>query len=204
MSNNPERTARIVLQHLHDVRNLLNSIDLEAVLLTELATDPNVVQAMGRIRRELKHLEAVEQSLMFKFTDPRPSAISSRDLLQLWQQQIAPLEDATHQIEWSETGASAVITMDANPVLAVLRGLILNAWSHYPRPVVKAAIINTATTVILELREAPTRPALPPAPSADEQLLVQRNGGTLVVATDEVTLEQVTSLRFPVTLIPTP
>jgi len=202
MKQDPERTERIVLKHVHDVRNSINGLDMEAVLLTERSTDPEVIQAMGRIRLEIKHLEATVKSLMFKFAAPQPLAFPARDLLQLWQHQIAPLENATHRIEWFVTGDSAVILIDANAILSVLRGLVLAAWSHHPRPVIKAGIINTPGAVIVELREAPPRPVPPAGAMAEEELLVERNGGTLTVTTDQATHEQVTSLSFPVTIHP--
>ena len=202
MSDDPSRTERIVLKHVHDVRNSINGLDMEAVLLTERSTDPHVIQTLGRIRLEIKHLEATVKSLMFKFAAPQPMAFPTRDLLQLWQGQTAPLEDATHRIEWSMAGDSSVITVDAQAILSVLRGLVLTAWSRYPRPVIRAAIINTAAAVIVELREAMPRLAPSAGALAEERLLVERNGGILVVATDEVTHEQVTSLRFPVTIHP--
>lgn len=199
MSADPDRPSRLVVKHVHDVRNSINGLDMEAVMLAEKSTDPQVIQTMGRIRLELKHLEATVKSLLFKFADPQPMAFPSRDLLQLWQHQIAPLENATHRIEWSMTGDSSVMTIDANAILSVLRGLVLTAWSHHPRPVIKAGIINTPGAVIVELREAVPRIALPAGAMAEEQLLVERNGGSLTVTTDGAAHEQVTCLSFPVT-----
>ena len=40
------------------------------------------------------------QSLQYRFTEPRPSKVAVEDLMQQWNDQIEPQENATHLISW--------------------------------------------------------------------------------------------------------
>lgn len=50
MTDDPTRIQRIIHKHLHDVRNSLNSRDLQAGLLVDRGTNPEVAAALKGMR----------------------------------------------------------------------------------------------------------------------------------------------------------
>jgi len=56
MSEEAKRIERIIRKHVHDVRNSVNCLDLQAALLSEVTTDPGVAETLRRMRAELTHL----------------------------------------------------------------------------------------------------------------------------------------------------
>jgi two-component system sensor histidine kinase/response regulator len=75
---------------VHDVRNSINCLDLQAELLEELGTDPEVADALKEMRAEFNQLEEKVKVLQSKFSAPQPSPLKSDDLMQLRKPQIAP------------------------------------------------------------------------------------------------------------------
>ncbi len=196
MNEESKRIVSIIRRHAHDVRNSINSLDLEAVLLGELSTDPAVAGTLRRMRVELTQLEATVKALQYKFTEPAPLTLTTNDLMDLWQRQIAPLETATRKIEWSASPEAQDITLDAHAILSVMRELVLAAWGRAPASALKAAVVTMDQHVTLELREPIS--STPPAAEAleEQQRLVALHGGTLSVSDDVLTGERVISLDF--------
>jgi len=198
MTEEDQRIERIISEHVHDVRNSINCLDLEAVLLGELSTDPEVVGTLRRMCSELKQLEATVKALQYKFAEPSPLTLTSGDLLHFWQRQVAPLETADRRIAWSSPPVSRDIFLDAHAVLSIMRELVLGAWGRAPASVLKAAVITTDHRVALELREPIS--STPPAAEAlgEQQRLVATHGGTLAVCEDPPAGERIVTLTFPV------
>ena len=67
MIDDPQRTQQIIHKHVHDVRNSINCLALEAVWLDHLATDPEVAASVERMRRVFVELEATMESLQLEF-----------------------------------------------------------------------------------------------------------------------------------------
>src|SRR5207244_1762579 len=99
MAQEQTRIERIIRKHVHDVRNHINSLDLEAVLLGEIVSDPEVTSTLLRMRSQLRELEAGVKDLVFRFADPEPADLTEADLLHFWKEQVAPFEDSNHRIE---------------------------------------------------------------------------------------------------------
>ena len=197
MTEEARRIERIIRRHVHDVRNSVNCLDLQAVLLSEVTTDPEVAGTLRRMRAELTRLEATVKALQYKFTEPAPLTLTSGDLLYLWQRQIDPLETADRRMAWSPPPVALAITLDAHAVLSVMRELVLDAWGRAPASVLKAAVITTSHGIALELREPISSP--PPAAEALDarHSLVTTHGGALTVCEDAPACERVVTLTFP-------
>jgi len=197
MTEEAQRIERIIRKHVHDVRNSINNLDLQAVLLGEVSADPEVAGTLSRMRAELTHLGAMVKALQYKFTEPSPLILTSGDLLSLWQRQIAPLETTTRRISWSAPTTGRALTLDAHAIVSVMREIVLAAWSRAPACALKAAVITTDHGVVMELREP--IPRMPPAADALEQhqRLIAIHGGTLEVSEDALAGESVTALNFP-------
>ncbi|MES2705084.1 MAG: hypothetical protein V4726_00635 [Verrucomicrobiota bacterium] len=76
----PPQAVKIVRQHVHDVRNHLNGLELAATLIGELAgEDEDIALTVDQIRRNLTLLEDSLKSLMRQFMAEPSSAGDSRD-----------------------------------------------------------------------------------------------------------------------------
>jgi len=192
-----KRLEQIIRHHAHEVRNQLNSLELEAQLLAELSTDVGVLESLARTRVELGHLEATVKSLVFKFAEPQPIHVTAGDLLQLWKFQVSPWANANHRISWSSPLSSRSVHLDAHAVVSVLRALVMAAWGRTPEAALHGAVRTTAQTVIAELREP--IPKAPPRAEAlrEHRQLVELNGGTLEAGEDRPAGQWVSALSFP-------
>ena len=91
MTDDPTGIQQIIHQHVHDVRNSINSLDLQAVLLEDLGTDREVAATLKGMRAEFTQLEATVKALQSKFAEPQPGTLPADDLTQLRKSQIAPV-----------------------------------------------------------------------------------------------------------------
>jgi hypothetical protein len=149
MTEEAQRIERIIRKHVHDVRNSVNCLDLQAELLSGITTDPEVAETLRRMRAELTQLDAAVKALQYKFIEPAPFTLTSGDLLYLWQRQIDNLETADRRMVWSPPPVALAITIDAHAVLSVMRELVLDAWGRAPASVLKAAVITTSHGIAL-------------------------------------------------------
>jgi len=197
MTDESQRIGRIIRKHVHDVRNSVNCLDLQAELLSGITTDPEVAESLRRMRAELTQLDAAVKALQYKFIEPAPFTLTSGDLLYLWQRQIDNLETADRRMVWSPPPVALAITLDAHAVLSVMRELVLDAWGRAPASVLKAAVITTSHGIALELREPIS--STPPAAEAlgARHSLVTTHGGTLTVCEDASAGGRVVTLTFP-------
>jgi hypothetical protein len=199
MTEETQRIERIINNHVHDVRNSINCLDLLAMLLGEVSSDPEVAETVQRMCTELTQLQATVMALQYKFAKPAPLTLTSGELLSMWQRQIALIETAERRMAWGPPPPVArEMTLDAAAVLSIMRELVLEAWWRTPSSVLKAAVITTGHRVELELRE-PTSSTLPKAEALEEQQrLIASHGGTLAVCADAPAGERIFTLTFPV------
>ncbi len=198
MPDDATRISRIINQHVHDVRNSINCLSLLAGMVDDLASDPAMTTPLAMMRADLNQLEATVNSLQVKFAEPEPSTITADDLMQLWKKQLAALEHATRQIEWSPPTVPGTLTVDVNAILSVLRELVVAAWCRNGGAILKLAVRTTGMSVVAEVSEPqPRKP--PSAHDIDEaRRLVEMNGGTLDVSEDTVSEKRIVALKFPV------
>lgn len=197
MTDDPTRILRIINKHVHDVRNSINGLDLMAGMIEDLAFDPAMVTPLAMMRADLMELQATVNSLQFKFAEPEPITVTTDDLLHLWKKQLAPLENATHQVEWSPASVPSTLTVDVNAILSVLRELVVAGWSRAGSGILKLAVRTTDTSVVAEVRDPQSRKS-PEAHGLEEaKRLVEMNGGTFEVIAETVSGDQVVTLRFP-------
>lgn len=200
MTDEAQRIERIINKHVHDVKNSINCLDLLAMLLGEVSTDPGVASTVQQMSAELTQLEATVKALQYKFAKPAPMTLTSGDLLMLWQRETAPLVAKGRRIEWAPQPVARDIFLDAHAALSILRELVLDAWWRAPASVLNAAVITTDLSVVMELREPIS--GTPPASEDLEQhqRLITIHGGTLVVIIDTVAGERTITLTFPIPL----
>ena len=192
------RIARIVRRHAHDVRNYINSLDLEATLLEDVVTDPDATDSLARMRGQLKQLEATVRSLSYKFSEPQPTTLTASDLFRLWMLQVQPMEDATHSLDARGPTDLKVLEIDPNAVVSVLRDLVVGAWHRCAGAKLKVSVRASQTEVIAELREPLPRSASVEESVREHELLIAVNGGRLDYVVHHDAGEAVTTASFPV------
>ncbi len=197
MTEEPTRIQRIIREHVHDVRNSINGLDLLTVMVEDLSSDPAMSGTLAMMRAELTRLEAATSSLQFKFAAPQPSTVTAGELMQMWKTKIAPLENSTHLISWSALPQSGTLTVDVNAILSVLGELVVGGWYRSKGAALQAAVDSSGPHVTVEVRES--KPWMAPAAHyiAEARRLVETNGGTLELSEDTVSQEREFRLKFP-------
>ncbi len=190
------RVAAIVRRHAHDVRNYINSLDLEASLLEELITDPEIVSSVRRMRGQLNQLEATVRGLSVKFAEPRPIALTASDLLHLWKSQFSSMDEINQTTQWVSPAESHVIMVDPSIVVSVLRELVLGSRKRSISRDLVATVKASPEAVIAELNES-SQAVFVPDELEEQRRLVTANGGTLIQDRDPVTNNWITRLSFP-------
>ena len=119
------RAAAFVRQHTHDVRNGLNSLDLEMEYLSELV--PAEGEAADSVKRVRKQLRAVTQQLRTLSTlFQEPSAVAAklpaRVLLKIWREKHAALT-AAPEVRWTDELGEEQVSVDVEMMATVFREL---------------------------------------------------------------------------------
>lgn len=155
-----KRVAEFVKQHTHDVRNGLNSLDLETAFLKELVDDEEATASVGRIQKQLRSLALQLRTLSARFQNPQPvpGPIAARVLLQIWREKhlalTAPLE-----VRWVDELSDEQVNVDVEMMAAVFRELLANAAAFSTGGPVSVTARTTKAGVSFELRE-PKKEAL--------------------------------------------
>ena len=148
------RVAGFVRQHTHDVRNGLNSLDLETALLNELVTEGEAKASVGRIQKQLRSLAVQLRSLSGRFQDPHPVAapIAARVLLQIWREKHVALQDVL-EVQWVDELGNERVRVDVEMMATVFRELLTNATDFSTGGPVTVTARTTNGEVVFELKE---------------------------------------------------
>ena len=166
MDANPDlpwsRVAAFIRQHTHDVRNHLNSLELESSLMTDLISDPEAAECLGRIRSQIRTLATNLRALSGKFQEPKVATapIAASDVFEIWKEQWSALPDRP-QMEWKNDLGNQMLEVDAGSIAAVFTELLTNAKIFGTGETLVALARADKSNVIFELRE-PKREALDP------------------------------------------
>jgi signal transduction histidine kinase len=158
MNSAPEipwkRVTGFVRQHTHDVRNGLNSLDLETTLLNELVTDGEATASVERIQKQLRALAMQLRSLAALFQDPQPVAapIPARVLLEIWREKHASLQDVL-EVHWVDELGDERVNVDVSMMATVFRELLANATDFSTGDPVTVTARAASGQVLFELRE---------------------------------------------------
>lgn len=151
------RLGAFLRQHTHDVRNALNSLELETALLQELFTDGEGPACVDRIRSQVRALGVQMRSLSGFFQKPQPDAapIAASELFLIWQDQQAGLKQPL-EVEWEGNVGSEKVSVDTTMMSAVFRELLANAAAFSAGGKVVASARCEGGDVVFELREPKT------------------------------------------------
>lgn len=151
------RVAAFVRQHTHDVRNGLNSLDLETALLSELVSDAEASTTVERLRKQLRGVAGQLRSLSALFQEPQPMAapLAAKELLLIWREQHTALA-STPEVEWSDELADEKVDVDAEMMAGVFRELLANAAAFREGAPAQVRAWREGKEVVFELREPKT------------------------------------------------
>ena len=148
------RIAAFVRQHTHDVRNGLNSLDLETALLQELVTDDEAASSVERVRKQLRGLAQQLRAISMLFQDPLPTAapIPARVMLTIWREKHAAMAKAP-EIKWVDELGEEQVNVDVEMLATVFQELLTNAVLFSPTGPLLVTARPQDKQVIFELRE---------------------------------------------------
>ena len=216
------KIAAFARQHIHDLRNVVNSLELESSLLADSlppeAASEDARESVRMIRAQITRLEELLRLTAGKFVlepKPQPMAVGGDELLVCWREQAARIKPAPPAVEWGDPadGAGAALSLDLNEVLAALRELLENAVAFGTAGPCRAGVSRRDGRLVLELREPKAAPVDPadwgrePFSSSRRQRhglglwqadrAIAANGGTIERAWDAAAGELVTRVSFP-------
>ena len=171
-----ERFAAFVRQHTHDVRNGLNSLDLEMALLHELVAEGEGRACIDRVRSQVRALGGQMRSLSALFQEPKPSAapLAAQEVFHIWNEQQAGLP-APLEVKWVNELGEEQVSVDAGMIATVFRELLANAAAFSEGSTVTASARRAGGDVLFELSE-PKRSALDTT-AWGRPLATKRRGG---------------------------
>jgi hypothetical protein len=149
---------RVLRRLSHNLRNYVNTAELEAALTQEISDDPEVRASLSRLRRSLGKVTDECEYLLTRVTDPMAELIelSGDELFQAVRQESERRLGSAMPITWEcVEGGSVSLNVDPDLMCRIMRELLDNAARHRAstdRPVrVRATAKNT--TFELEIIE---------------------------------------------------
>lgn len=148
------RVSTFVRRHVHDVRNGLNSLDLEMEFLNDLAPAHESVASVERMRKQLRMLSLQLRALAAQFQEPMPvpMKIPASVLLKIWREKHADLKPAP-QIRWGDELGEEQVNVDVEMMAVAFRELLTNAMVHSPGGPLTITARTMDGKVVFELRE---------------------------------------------------
>ena len=170
------RFAAFVRQHTHDVRNGLNSLDLETALLRELVVEGEGRDCVERLREQVRAIGVQMRELSMLFQDPKPNSapLAARDLFLIWKEQHAGLPNLI-EVQWVDELGAEKVDVDAGMMATVFRELLANAAAFSEGGTTTASARREGDALIFELRE-PKNGVLDPS-AWGTPLATTRRGG---------------------------
>ncbi len=153
--------AAFVRQHAHDVRNGLNSLDLEIEFLQELVpAEGEAADSVKRVRKQVRAVTQQLRSLSALCQEPSPvtASLPAHVLLKIWREKHAALTPAP-EVQWTDELGEEHVNVDVEMMATVFRELLANATAHSPGGGLTISARFKGREVIFELRE-PKKTAL--------------------------------------------
>lgn len=155
------RVAAFVRQYTHDIRNGLNSLDLEASFLQDLVPDGEAGTSAARMRKQVRELAQQLRTLSTIVQEPSPiiGKLPAKSLMKIWREKHASISDAPEVIWHDQLGAEQVdVDVDVEFMAAAFNELLLNAMAFSPGAVLKISARSENGRVIFEMKEPKKEP----------------------------------------------
>ncbi len=153
------RLAAFIRQHTHDVRNGLNSVDLEAALLKEILPQGDSQAALARMRKQVRSLTEQMRSLssLFQTSAPMAGLMPAKALLTIWQEKHAALPKAP-EFRWVDELGAENISVDVEMIAGVIQELLVNATNFPPAGPIGVTAKSNKRFTSFEMREPKAEP----------------------------------------------
>jgi len=174
-----ERASGIVRQRVHDLRNYMNGLDLQAQLLAELVEDNEAQDIVQNMRRQIQELETSIKWLSIQFSPPALAQIAAWDLIQLWQQQVNLLVTSQRQVGWDIRLQQQGLEVDLRAVVAALRELVIEIWKRAQGKPLQVVVGTEGPMMVIELKVSEGNPPPAAASFTDIARVLEGSGGKL-------------------------
>lgn len=162
MTSEPEISwdllAKFMRQHTHDVRNGLNSLDLEAAYLREIVTDDEARASAVRVREQVRVLADQLRSMSALFQIPQCyiAPLAASELMLIWREQYNAMPNRP-VVEWVSEVGEEKVNVDAGMMATIFQELLLNAYSFRDGEPAVASVRSSGGSVTFEIREPKTK-----------------------------------------------
>ena len=174
-----ERASGIVRQRVHDLRNYMNGLDLQAQLLVELVEDKEAQEIVHNMRRQIQELETSIKWLSVQFSPPSLAQVAAWDLIQLWQQQVNLLLNAQRQATWNIRLQQQSLEVDLRAVVAALRELVIETWKRSQGKPLQIEVGMEGNSIAIEVRGPEGNLPQVAGPFSDIARVLEGSGGKL-------------------------
>jgi nitrogen-specific signal transduction histidine kinase len=176
-----DRIAGLVHQLTHDVRNGLNTLDLQAAFLQELVTDPEVLPEVKRIRTMIGSTAKMLQSFSSNFSlgEAHPVTYAAQMFVEDFRARLVSLlPEQAPQIAWSEELGEEAVAVDIELIFRAFSEFFKNAFHFREKDgEIAARVFAEGGRFVLELREGKSAPPAAPETWGREPLVTTRRGG---------------------------
>jgi signal transduction histidine kinase len=175
------RIAAFVRQVTHDVRNNLNSLDLQAAYATELITDPEAAAEVKRLRgiiqTSAKQLQAL--SANFQNSTPHPVTYQADILIEDLRERLAKaFPETAADVTWTIELAVEQVEVDVEMFFGAMLELIRNAFQFRGNGAkVEVSVGAEEGEFVIEICEKTPAPATPPEHWGEEPFVSSRRSG---------------------------
>jgi hypothetical protein len=146
----PEALSTMVKRHAHDLRNTLNGMEAELMLLVESPEPAEKNAAIKRLRQEMKCADGLIRAFTAKFSAQPKTPMPASDLAAKWMSDArALLPDCP--VTWELKLGQAQINVEAVLLRGVLSDLLLLSTRHCPREQLEARCLAVDGHVVFSI-----------------------------------------------------
>lgn len=175
------RIAAFVRQVTHDVRNNLNSLDLQAAYATELITDPEAAAEVKRLRSIIQTSARQLQALSANFQTSNPHMVTYQAsiLIEDLRERLAKtFPDNVDNVTWQVDLGQEQVEVDVEMFFGALLELFRNAFQFRGNGAkVEVQVGTEEGQFIVELTEKKPAPPTPPERWGEEPFVSSRRSG---------------------------
>ena len=176
-----DRVVGLVRHLTHDIRNGLNTLDLQAALLQELVSDPEASPEVKRLRGMITSTAKSLQGFSSNFwvSDSHPVTYSAKIFVEDFRTRLSTvLPDQAPDIAWTQKLGNESVTLDIELIFRAFSEFFKNAFHFREKGrEITARIFAEGAHLVFELREGKSALPAPPETWGREPLVGTRRGG---------------------------
>ena len=177
-----DRVVGMVRHLTHEIRNGLNTLDLQAAFLQELVTDAEASPEVKRFRTMIGSTNKALQALSATFWlgQANPVTYSAKIFAEDFRNRIASVlpEGGMREIAWTETLGKESVSLDIEMIFRAFSEFLKNAFNFREKGgKIDVRILTEEGRFILELKETKSELASPPETWGCEPMVSTRRGG---------------------------